>query len=64
MPQAYVFDAFGTLFDVKRLTYALESHVDERAATTVNDIWRRKQLEYTWLRSLMEAYRPFSFGYG
>jgi 2-haloacid dehalogenase len=49
---ACVFDAYGTLFDVntaaKRHAASLGDQWPELAAT-----WRRKQLEYTWLRSLM-----------
>ena len=55
---ACVFDAYGTLFDVntaaKRHATALGDQWPEVAAT-----WRRKQLEYTWLRSLMGDYADF-----
>ena len=57
--QAIVFDAYGTLLDVQSLTNKLTSYFPEHA-TEINNIWRRKQLEYTWLRSLMEQYKPFS----
>ena len=57
--KALVFDAYGTLFDVyslgKRLTYHFPHKADQ-----INPIWRNKQLEYTWLRSLMGRYIPFS----
>ncbi|MEM1319380.1 MAG: haloacid dehalogenase type II [Bacteroidota bacterium] len=57
-PQACIFDAFGTLF---QLTIPLEqiAAAAEGQGEALLDIWRQKQLEYTWLRSLMQAYRPF-----
>lgn len=55
---ACVFDAYGTLFDVnaaaKRHAASLGERWPDLAAT-----WRRKQLEYTWLRSLMGDYADF-----
>lgn len=54
---AIVFDAYGTLFDVTSVGRAV-THVtadaDQFAA-----MWRAKQIEYTWLRTLMERYEPF-----
>lgn len=59
MPQAWVFDAYGTLFDVHSVARACEEFWPaQRAALAM--IWRTKQLEYTWLRSLMGRYQPFS----
>ena len=54
----YVFDAYGTLFDVHS---AVARHRDLAGpqADRLSDIWRTKQLEYTWTRSLMGAYRDF-----
>ncbi len=56
-PKAYVFDAYGTLFDVHSVIEA------GRAVTTdpqaLSTLWRQKQLEYTWLRSLMGRYEDF-----
>jgi 2-haloacid dehalogenase len=54
----YVFDAYGTLFDVHS---AVARHRDLAGphAERLSDIWRTKQLEYTWTRSLMGAYRDF-----
>lgn len=57
--QALVFDAYGTLFDVQTLTGFLQQHYGEKAGR-INDIWRQKQLQYTWLRALMERYEPFA----
>ena len=59
-----IFDAYGTLFDVAaaaRLAAAepggeaLRDHWPQLA-----DVWRRKQLEYSWLRSLMGAHADFA----
>ncbi len=55
---ACVFDAYGTLFDVvsasARCRDALGDKADALAA-----LWRTKQLEYTWLRSLMGRHAEF-----
>ena len=53
-----VFDAYGTLFDVHS---AVGKHRDRLGdkADTVSATWRTKQLEYTWLRSLMDRYVDF-----
>ncbi len=59
MPHSlYVFDAYGTLFDVHS---AVARHRSEIGAQSdqLSDIWRAKQLEYSWVRSLMGAYRDF-----
>jgi 2-haloacid dehalogenase len=57
-PRALVFDAYGTLFDVHSIVARSGDNVsgDLRALST---LWRQKQLEYTWLRSLMERYEDF-----
>ena len=57
-PHACVFDAYGTLFDVHSATGRLRSRLGEHA-DTVSAVWRQKQLEYTWLRSLMGEYADF-----
>ncbi|MCL4155707.1 UNVERIFIED_CONTAM: hypothetical protein GTU68_044087 [Idotea baltica] len=57
--QALVFDAYGTLFNVASLDEGLALHFDEKASA-INAVWRKKQLEYTWLRTLMNKYKPFS----
>lgn len=56
--KAYVFDAYGTLFDVHA---AVRRHAGEMGpdAALFSEIWRAKQLEYSWVRSLMGAYRDF-----
>ncbi len=53
-----VFDAYGTLLNVHAPVAALSSRIGPQA-DAVSKLWRQKQLEYTWLRSLMRAYVPF-----
>ncbi|MEM9832843.1 MAG: haloacid dehalogenase type II [Bacteroidota bacterium] len=57
--QAFVFDAYGTLLNINSLDERLEHYFSDRAVT-ISATWRRKQLEYTWLRALMQRYAPFS----
>ena len=54
----YVFDAFGTLFDVHS---AAREHADAigPAWTRLSEIWRAKQLEYTWIHAGMDRHIPF-----
>lgn len=56
--RACVFDAYGTLFDVHSPMQQLAAEIGERAAQ-VSQLWRQKQLEYTWLRSLMGVHADF-----
>ncbi|TGQ52234.1 haloacid dehalogenase type II [Mesorhizobium sp. M1C.F.Ca.ET.193.01.1.1] len=55
---AYVFDAYGTLFDVHA---AVRRHAGEIGpdGQLLSEIWRAKQLEYSWVRTLMGAYADF-----
>lgn len=53
-----VFDAYGTLFNVHGPITQLAGQIGENAAA-VSDLWRRKQLEYAWLRTLMNAHLDF-----
>jgi len=57
-PRAVVFDAYGTLFDVHSVVCgsAGDFAADWQALSV---LWRQKQLEYTWLRSLMGRYEDF-----
>jgi 2-haloacid dehalogenase len=56
---ACVFDAYGTLFDFASAAARCEAvPEDERAALTA--MWRDKQLQYTWLRTLQNRYADFS----
>lgn len=50
--KAFVFDAYGTLFDVNSVTIAADRKFPGRGFELSNG-WRAKQLEYTWLRSLI-----------
>jgi 2-haloacid dehalogenase len=56
--RGFIFDAYGTLFDVHSavLRGGAGIHGDLEA---LSQLWRRKQLEYTWLRALMERYQDF-----
>jgi 2-haloacid dehalogenase len=54
----YVFDAYGTLFDVHSAVARHRALVGPQAER-LSELWRTKQLEYTWTRSLMGAYRDF-----
>jgi len=56
---AFVFDAYGTLFDVHSVMQRCESWWPGKGAA-LSQAWRAKQLEYTWQRSLMQRYQPFS----
>ena len=55
--RGFVFDAYGTLFDVHSVVEAGRALTDDPVALSV--LWRQKQLEYTWLRSLMGRYEDF-----
>jgi 2-haloacid dehalogenase len=57
--EALVFDAYGTLYDVHSVLRRCDSFFAGRGAQ-LSQLWRAKQLEYTWQRSLMERYAPFS----
>ncbi|HTO51602.1 MAG TPA: haloacid dehalogenase type II [Burkholderiales bacterium] len=58
-PAALVFDAYGTLFDVHSVA-ALCDELWPGKGARVSQLWRAKQLEYTWLRSLMGRYEDFA----
>jgi 2-haloacid dehalogenase len=57
-PRVLVFDAYGTLFDVASVQAACEAKFPGKGAA-LTQLWRQKQLEYTWLTSLMGSYRDF-----
>ncbi len=57
--KACVFDAYGTLFDVHAPAAALAAELGEKGPA-ISAQWRTKQLEYTWLRSLMGRYTDFA----
>src|SRR3990170_5107100 len=58
-PEAFVFDAYGTLYDVHSVAARCEACWPGKGAQ-LSLLWRAKQLEYTWQRSLMQRYAPFS----
>ena len=56
--EACVFDAYGTLFDVHSAAARMRDELGEKA-DALSDMWRFKQLQYTWLRSLMGRHEDF-----
>ena len=56
--QAFVFDAYGTLFDVHSVAVVCDELFPGQGRE-LSQLWRSKQLEYTWLRSLMGRYEDF-----
>jgi len=57
-PAIAVFDAYGTLFDVHSAVARLADRMGPDAER-ISELWRQKQLEYTWTRSLMQRYADF-----
>jgi 2-haloacid dehalogenase len=57
-PSVYVFDAYGTLFDVRSAVARLSSRIGPEA-DRLSALWRTKQLEYSWVRSLMRRHADF-----
>jgi 2-haloacid dehalogenase len=57
--KAVVFDAYGTLYDIQSVASVTEDAFPGYGEI-ITQIWRIKQLEYTWLRSLMRRYQDFS----
>jgi len=55
---ALVFDAYGTLYDVQSMLAKAEALCPGKGEL-VTQLWRLKQLEYTWLRSLLQEYEDF-----
>ncbi len=56
--QAFVFDAYGTLFDVHSVVEACNRAFPGRGEA-LSQLWRAKQVEYTWLKTLMGQYEDF-----
>nr|WP_321982397.1 haloacid dehalogenase type II [uncultured Cohaesibacter sp.] len=54
----YVFDAYGTLFDVHAAVRRYSDQLGPNAAH-LSEIWRSKQLEYSWVRALTGRYADF-----
>ena len=57
-PGVYVFDAYGTLFDVHSAVARLSGRIGP-AGERLSALWRTKQLEYSWVRSLMRRHADF-----
>lgn len=57
--KAVVFDAYGTLYDIQSVAEITEDAFPGYGEI-ITQVWRIKQLEYTWLRSLMRRYHDFS----
>jgi 2-haloacid dehalogenase len=57
--KAIVFDAYGTLYDVQSVAAVTEATFPGYGEI-ITQVWRIKQLEYSWLRSLMRRYEDFS----
>ncbi len=55
---ACVFDAYGTLYDFNSAAAKCRDALGAKAAL-LSELWRQKQLQYTWLRALMGTYVPF-----
>ena len=58
-PLALVFDAYGTLYDVHSVAALCDEFWPGKGAA-LSQLWRAKQLEYTWQRGLMRRYLAFS----
>jgi 2-haloacid dehalogenase len=56
--RALVFDAYGTLYDVQSVR-SLATELCGDRGELITQLWRQKQLEYTWLRTLMRCYQDF-----
>jgi 2-haloacid dehalogenase len=56
--KALAFDAYGTLFDVHSVISTCNELFPDKGPA-LSQLWRTKQLEYTWLRSLMGHYEDF-----
>jgi len=56
--KAIIFDAYGTLFDVNSAAEKSKDKIGDKWESFAN-YWRTTQLEYTWLRSLMERHKDF-----
>ena len=55
---AMVFDAYGTLFDLASALRDVEAELGPEGAK-LGELWRKKQLDYSWLRSLMGRHVDF-----
>ncbi len=56
----FAFDVYGTLIDVQGVLVELERLLGQELAQRASAMWRQKQLEYSFRRTLMQQYAPFS----
>jgi len=56
--KAIIFDAYGTLFDVNSAAEKCKEKIGDKWESFAN-YWRATQLQYTWLRSLMDRHKDF-----
>ncbi|TXH85557.1 MAG: haloacid dehalogenase type II [Rhizobium sp.] len=56
--KAFVFDAYGTLYDVQSVEQTVETAFPGYGSL-ITSAWRMKQLEYSWLATLMDRYEDF-----
>jgi HAD superfamily hydrolase (TIGR01493 family) len=56
--RALVFDAYGTLYDIQSVLAKAEALCPGKGEV-ITQVWRLKQLEYSWLRSLLQQYEDF-----
>src|ERR671917_2509443 len=59
MPSAIGFDIYGTLVDPLEMNEHLRPVVGEKLADRFSELWRNKQIEYTFRRALMRRYEDF-----
>ncbi|PTL39063.1 haloacid dehalogenase type II [Alkalicoccus saliphilus] len=57
--KTFVFDVYGTLFDVHSIGKACETYFPGKGES-ISETWRQKQIQYTFLRQAMGKYAPFS----
>jgi 2-haloacid dehalogenase len=56
--KSVVFDAYGTLYDPQSVTSVIDDAFPEYS-DVITQVWRIKQLEYSWLRTMMDRYQDF-----
>lgn len=57
--RACVFDAYGTLFDSSSAAQRVGDVIGSEAAARLAELWRNKQLQYTWLRTVQNRHADF-----
>jgi 2-haloacid dehalogenase len=60
MIKGLIFDAYGTLYDVQSVQARTEELCPGKG-DLITQLWRLKQLEYTWLQTALLGYRDFAF---